>query len=105
MCLMCKHYDAKYKWCAAFPGGIPKEILYGEPPWHIPDEHLEPINGQTGDTTFEPAEGVTEDMIGQWGIAKSELMIFRIESEFFTDDERRMMEDEEAADRRLDEAN
>lgn len=48
ICFDCKHLNGKAPLkCAAFPDGIPKEILLGE------NDHTEPLPGQKNDIVFE----------------------------------------------------
>ena len=48
MCFVCNHYKDDYK-CAAFPDGIPEEILTGK------HDHREPYEGDNG-IQFKPIE-------------------------------------------------
>ncbi len=41
----------EFHYCNAFPNGIPRDISYGD------NEHLEVIEGQEGDYTYEPSRG------------------------------------------------
>ena len=54
-CLECRHYKSEEKGmvCAAFPKGIPDEILWGE------HDHREPYEGDNG-IRFEPVEATNE---------------------------------------------
>ena len=47
VCFNCKNYIKDFK-CAAFPNGIPEEILRGENP------HTEPLPNQENNIIFEP---------------------------------------------------
>ncbi len=51
-CLWCKWFNRKETGlkCAAFPNGIPENIIEGEP-------HNKVLPGQTGDKVFEKARG------------------------------------------------
>lgn len=46
-CVKCAHVDATMATCAAFPSGIPWEILMGQ------DDHRKPFPGDNG-IRFEP---------------------------------------------------
>ena len=45
-CINCLHFNTDCNLCAAFPKGIPLDILKGK------DLHLEPVKGQKNDLTF-----------------------------------------------------
>jgi hypothetical protein len=50
ICFKCKHYKRFKVGCAAFPDGIPDEIVSGE------NEHKEPLEGQGNNLVFEEAK-------------------------------------------------
>jgi hypothetical protein len=51
LCEKCKHYGGALA-CLAFPGGIPKEILFAE------NDHSSPLPGQLDNLVFEPSDPV-----------------------------------------------
>lgn len=60
-CTTCKHYfrdRPRLLACAAFPNGVPEEILWGR------DKHTEPYRGDNG-IQYEPAERTEVEVINE----------------------------------------
>lgn len=49
MCFLCKHFRIKNYSCKAFPGGVPRIILFEY------EDHTKPYENDNG-ITFEPAD-------------------------------------------------
>ena len=54
-CATCRHFDWFEYTCAAFPEEIPDSILAGT------ERHDSPRKGQTGDTVYDPMEGLSSN--------------------------------------------
>lgn len=83
MCLMCVHYVPKTEspvgrpTCPAFPNGIPQNIFHGPDDWFIPDPHLEPVEGQIGDTVFTLDPELPDNYPAIWDDIREKMLVSR----------------------------